>query len=267
MKCAVMSDVHANPAALARAVDDARSCGVEAYVCLGDIVGYGPSPDEAITLSREVFGNRVVVGNHDSALLYEMSMGSFSRRAQKSISAQRCMVGAKNLAWLEACPDMIREGSALFVHGDVHRDGDSLKAGFGYVFRPEDVKRVISAVDGTGVNIVFVGHTHEPAMWRLGDAGGIEMVAEDRMSVEAPDRCVVNVGTVGCPRSVPFASSARVDATGDGAVCVELRKLPFDYSGYRASLLAANADVPIWLEDLVSRQGANLDIQNERVML
>ena len=48
MKYAVMSDVHANPTALAKALDDARSCGVDTYVCLGDIVGYGPSPDEAI---------------------------------------------------------------------------------------------------------------------------------------------------------------------------------------------------------------------------
>ena len=118
MKYAVMSDVHANPLALAKAVDDAQACGVDAYVCLGDIVGYGPSPDEAITLLRKVFGNRVAVGNHDAALLREMSMDSFSCRAQKSIIAQRCMVGAENLDWLGACPSLLREGTMLFVHGD-----------------------------------------------------------------------------------------------------------------------------------------------------
>ena len=100
MKYAVMSDVHANPTALAKALDDARSCGVDTYVCLGDIVGYGPSPDAAITLSREAFGNLVVVGNHDAALLREMSMDSFSRRAQKSIAAQRLMISDENLGWL-----------------------------------------------------------------------------------------------------------------------------------------------------------------------
>ena len=254
MKYAVMSDVHANPAALAKALDDARSCGVDAYVCLGDIVGYGPSPDAAITLSREAFGNRVVVGNHDAALLREMSMDSFSRRAQKSIAAQRCMVGDENLGWLAERPSLIREGSLLFVHGDVHRDGDALKAGFGYVFRPEDVKSVLSAVDGTGVNIVFVGHTHEPVAWRQNDDGGIEMTEDYKMSIGASGKYVINVGTVGCPRSVPFASYVVVDAKEDGSVDVELRKLTFDYLGYRDSLLAANADVPIWLEDFVTRK-------------
>ena len=254
MKYAVMSDVHANPAALAKALDDARSCGVDAYVCLGDIVGYGPSPDAAITLSREAFGNRVVVGNHDAVLLREMSMDSFSRRAQKSIAAQRCMVGDENLGWLAERPSLIREGSLLFVHGDVHRDGDALKAGFGYVFRPEDVKSVLSAVDGTGVNIVFVGHTHEPVAWRQNDDGGIEMTEDYKMSIGASGKYVINVGTVGCPRSVPFASYVVVDAKEDGSVDVELRKLAFDYHGYRDSLLAANADVPIWLEDFVTRK-------------
>ena len=257
MKYAVMSDVHANPTALAKALDDARSCGVDAYVCLGDIVGYGPSPDAAITLSREAFGNLVVVGNHDAALLREMSMDSFSRRAQKSISAQRLMISDENLGWLAERPSLIREGSLLFVHGDVHRDGDALKAGFGYVFRPEDVKSVLSAVDGTGVNIVFVGHTHEPVAWRQNDDGGIEMTEDYKMSIGASGKYVINVGTVGCPRSVPFASYVVVDAKEDGSVDVELRKLTFDYLGYRDSLLAANADVPIWLEDLVSRLGCS----------
>lgn len=253
MKYAVMSDVHANPDALAKAVDDARTCGAETFVCLGDIVGYGPSPDEAITLSREVFGNRIVVGNHDAALLREMSMDSFSRRAQKSIAAQRCMLGYENLAWLAKRPFLIREGSLIFAHGNVHRDGDALNAGFGYVFRPEDVKHVLSAVDGTGANIVFVGHTHEPALWRQNDEGSIVMVEDDKISIGASDKYVINVGTVGCPRSVPFASYALVDAKEDDTVAVELRKLSFNYLGYRDSLLAANADVPIWLEDHVSR--------------
>ena len=172
MRYAVMSDVHANPKALAKAFVDARANGADVFVCLGDIVGYGPSPDDAIDTARKVFDNRVVMGNHDAALLREMmAIDSFSRRAQKSIVAQRCMVGEENLAWLGSCPMLIREGSFLFVHGDVCRDGDSLKAGFGYVFRPEDVKRVLSAVEGMGVNIVFVGHTHEPTIWRLKDDG------------------------------------------------------------------------------------------------
>ena len=248
-----MSDVHANPVALAKALNDARSCGVDAYVCLGDIVGYGPYPNEAVTLSREVFGERVILGNHDAAIVREMSMDSFSRRAQKSILAQRYMVDESNLDWLAALPHFIRERNLLFVHGDASLDAGSIKAGFGYVFRPEDVDRVLSAVSGLGVNIVFVGHTHEPMIWRQNGDGSVELLDENRIIVSPSDHYAVNVGTVGCPRSVPYASYAIVEVNDDGKVDVELRKLSFNYSAYRDSLLGANVDVPIWLEDMLSK--------------
>ena len=251
-----MSDVHASPTALARAVDDAEMNGVDGFICLGDIVGYGPSPNEAITLSREVFAEKVVLGNHDAAIVREMSMDSFSRRAQKSILAQRYMVDESNLDWLAACSQFIKDKNLLFVHGDVCMEGDELKAGFGYVFRPEDVNRVLSAVSGFGVNIVFVGHTHEPMIWRQNGDGSVELLDENRIIVSSSDHYAVNVGTVGCPRSVPYASYAIVEVKENGNVDIELRKFSFDYSAYRDSLLAANADVPIWLEDMLSNPQA-----------
>ena len=252
-----MSDIHANPTALARAVDDARKNGVDDFVCLGDFVGYGPSPNDAINLSRKVFGDRVVLGNHDAAMLKEMSIDSFSRRVQKSISAQRCMVNEANLEWLASCSQFVREENLLFVHGDIMVEGDELKAGFGYVFRPEDVSRVLSAVSDFGINIVFVGHTHEPMIWEMNGEGVVELLNENRIIASSSERFIVNVGTVGCPRSVPYASYAIVDIKEDGSVDIALRKLPFDYSAYRDSLLGAGADVPIWLEDRLSAPGSD----------
>ena len=46
MKYAIISDVHANPAALEKVLADAEQCGVEQVVCAGDMVGYGPYPSE-----------------------------------------------------------------------------------------------------------------------------------------------------------------------------------------------------------------------------
>ena len=63
---AVISDVHANPWALQRALDDARAQGAEKFVCLGDVVGYGPDAVGAAKLARKAF-DVVVLGNHDAA--------------------------------------------------------------------------------------------------------------------------------------------------------------------------------------------------------
>ena len=53
MKYAVISDVHANLAALQAVLADARARGAEKVVCLGDVVGYGPLPAEAVALVRK----------------------------------------------------------------------------------------------------------------------------------------------------------------------------------------------------------------------
>ena len=44
MKYAIISDVHANPAAFERVLADAKLYGADKVVCAGDVVGYGPDP-------------------------------------------------------------------------------------------------------------------------------------------------------------------------------------------------------------------------------
>ena len=68
MKYAIMSDVHANPAALEKALKDSRAVGCEKFILLGDITGYGYDPKRALELVRENF-DVVLMGNHDSACL------------------------------------------------------------------------------------------------------------------------------------------------------------------------------------------------------
>ena len=64
---AIISDIHANLAALERVLADAERCGVEKVVCAGDVVGYGPDPAGAIRILRER-DIPTVMGNHDAAV-------------------------------------------------------------------------------------------------------------------------------------------------------------------------------------------------------
>lgn len=250
MRFAVMSDIHANPVGLERAFEDAKRHNAEAFVCLGDYVGYGPDPEGAIQLSRKIFGEQAVMGNHDAALLHELSTDSFSGRARKSIDRQRSLISEESAKWLSRRPPLWLEEPMLGVHGDIRQDGDKMVAGFGYVFRPEDVERVLMIMDLIHSRVTFLGHTHEPMIWCRRDDGPVELLDVECAEIEPKDRFVVNVGTVGCPRSVPYASYAIVETRNSYPVAIELHKLDFDYVEYRDSLLAANADVPIWLEDV-----------------
>ena len=71
MKYAIISDVHADPAALEKVLVDAERCGAEKVVCAGDVVGYGPDPTGAIRILRER-GIPTVMGNHAAAVSVAM---------------------------------------------------------------------------------------------------------------------------------------------------------------------------------------------------
>src|SRR3954468_2989878 len=66
MRIGLLSDVHANLFALRSAISRLRAEGVDAWVCAGDLVGYGPHPNECVETIAEL-GATCVVGNHDSA--------------------------------------------------------------------------------------------------------------------------------------------------------------------------------------------------------
>ena len=257
MRFAIMSDIHAYPPGLTRAFEDAKQHKAEAFICLGDYVGYGPDPEGAIKLSHRIFGEQTVMGNHDAALVRQFPAWSFSSRAQKSIDRQREIISKENWKWLKSRRSLVFEEPLLGLHGDIRMEDGRLVPGFGYVFRPEDADRVFAAVSCIPVRVICVGHTHEPAIWRSQTGGPAELLDTDRVEVGPMERYLVNVGSVGCPRSVPYASYAIVEMeSGSHRVVIELHKLDFDYRAYRDALLAAQADVPIWLEDMCNQKGS-----------
>ena len=70
MKIAILSDIHANLEALQRALEYLNENKVDKIYCLGDVVGYGPNPNECVDLVRDNC-EVILMGNHDYAVLYE----------------------------------------------------------------------------------------------------------------------------------------------------------------------------------------------------
>ena len=76
MRYAIISDIHANLEALERVLADAKSCGAERIICLGDVVGYGPRPAETLARVRSACA-AIVAGNHDDAVSGRMDASDF----------------------------------------------------------------------------------------------------------------------------------------------------------------------------------------------
>src|SRR5258708_30705776 len=98
----VFTDVHANIVALEAVLDFFARQKVDGYICCGDIVGYGPSPNEVIERIAGLKPLRAVVGNHDLAVLGKMDLKWFNDYAQTATLWTQNQLTAKSRKFLES---------------------------------------------------------------------------------------------------------------------------------------------------------------------
>ena len=117
MRVLILSDIHANLAALEAVIADAARYGYDAVWCLGDIVGYGPEPDQAVALVRAL--NPIsVVGNHDWAVLGRMEVKDFNPEASRAVLWTRDQLSPESMAWLGELPSQpLLWGDFTLTHG------------------------------------------------------------------------------------------------------------------------------------------------------
>jgi predicted phosphodiesterase len=197
VKRAIISDIHANLAALEAVLDDLRSQEVDEVFCLGDVVGYGPHPRECIDLVMQA--DLCVLGNHDQAALFDPD--GFSSGAEKAIFWTRRQIesdqDADNLArWNFLCelPRVHRTGDFMFVHGSARSPLHE------YVF-PEDIynAKKIERIFGLIQRYCFQGHTHAPGIFTE-DFRFFRPDQIDYRHTLDGNKVMVNVGSVGQPR-------------------------------------------------------------------
>src|SRR6266478_699656 len=128
MRILVLSDLHANVTAL-DAVLEAAQGRWEQSVCLGDVVGYGPDPNEVTARLRKL-GTQTIRGNHDKAVAGVMPTDDFNLVAKAAVDWTRAQLTPEHLSWLAALPPgpLATDGIVL-VHG-AFQDEDE------YVFTP-----------------------------------------------------------------------------------------------------------------------------------
>ena len=152
---AILSDIHANLAALEAVLDDARSRGCKKFICLGDVVGYNAEPEECCQVLMQN-GIPNILGNHDSYITTGQNC-TRSRVVASIIDDHRSRLSPESIAWLGGSLPFIRDADVLMVHGG-----------------PEDpldqyVREVDAAIFPDGVNVLFVGHTHVQFSHRFGE--------------------------------------------------------------------------------------------------
>jgi diadenosine tetraphosphatase ApaH/serine/threonine PP2A family protein phosphatase len=189
---AVISDVHGNLEALETVLADIRQAGAQELLCLGDLVGYGASPNECIERLRPLVA-AAVVGNHDVAVCGRMRLGSFSSQAAEAARWTGAALTPANLAYLESLPFEVRYADALLVHAS-----PAEPRAWHYVLTPEEAR---TEFDAFIEPLCLIGHSHYPGAYRQSrDGGAIVYSREAEIRLDPDTRYLVNVPSVGQPR-------------------------------------------------------------------
>lgn len=191
MRILVISDIHANLTALEAVLQDAGE--IDSVWCLGDLVGYGPDPNECIYRIRELPGLVCLLGNHDAAVIGRIDIDSFNSEAQKVVTWTRDVLIPENLEYLRQLPDRLVIDSVTLVHGSPRQPI------WEYLL---DTKTATQNFDCFDTPYCFVGHSHLPSIFHLGDGKRYAklIIPEAQLILELSPRAILNPGSVGQPR-------------------------------------------------------------------
>ncbi len=232
MRYAILSDIHANRQALNAVLADVREIGYDQIICLGDLVGYGPSPAAVLEKAHSSIHN-FVMGNHDAVLSGKLSPDAFNDSARKVIEWTAQKVGPKAAEFLGGFPYILEGDDFCCAHSDfVHPNR------FAYMFEPSDAEKSWSA---RKEKLLFVGHTHVPAIFVIGSSGTTHLISPVDFQLEEGKRYIVNPGSVGQPRDGDARASYCVLDTIKNTVY--FRRVPFDVEAYKEDL--ATSGIPV----------------------
>ena len=193
MRLALISAVHSNLEALLAVREELRHLRVDRVCCLGDVVGYGASPNECTAAVRELC-EVTILGNHDAAVAGRMEYGFYYEAARHALDWTAARIDPAQRTWLAGLPFVHREGDA---YGLCH--GSPLEPeAYEYVYEPEHAEALIPLAAALP-EVTFVGHSHLCRGYAL--AGGeVHDVLAPRIPVKRGVRYLVSVGSVGQPR-------------------------------------------------------------------
>jgi len=236
MRYAIISDVHANEAALRAVLTDAADAHADKVICLGDVLGYGPDPVAALELVYRR-AHVCLAGNHDDAVANRFPVEDFTDFAADVVLRHRAALTREAVDWLRHLPYTCEFEGFACAHGDF-----SDPKHFNYILEPQDA---MPSWAERPEQLLFVGHSHKPGIFVLGASGTPHLLDGADFTLEDGKRYIVNPGSVGYPRSGACRSSYCI--YDDQSRTVFFRTLPFDLDSYAAKMHGQGLNEAPWM--------------------
>lgn len=208
MRIAVVSDIHSNLVAFETVLDAIGE--VDQLWCLGDIVGYGPRPNECVARLAAA-KHLAVAGNHDHAAIGKIGVEDFNTFAALAAQWTTESLTDPTRAYLATLPTVQTSGEFTMVHGSPRAPI------WEYVLNVASATASFEHFTGP---FCLVGHTHVPSIFARSPGGEVQVhriVGEAELSLKRPGwRFILNPGSVGQPRDDDPRSSCLLIDTDRG---------------------------------------------------
>jgi len=197
MRYVIFADVHSNLEALSVILEYYAKEKVDKYFCCGDLVGYGPNPNECIEKIRhlEVTTSAVVIaGNHDLASVGLKEISWFNEYAQAAILWTGKKLTAENINYLKSLPQIYQDENLTLVHGSPRDPIDE------YLL---NLKQARENLNFFSTEVCFIGHSHTPFFYQKnleGEEFYGNFLQKNPVSLTTRMKTIINVGSVGQPR-------------------------------------------------------------------
>ena len=191
MRTLVISDVHANLNAFQAVLAAAGT--VDQVWFLGDIVGYGPDPNECVELLQTLPNLTALMGNHDAALMDYISIDRFNQEAADAVLVQRGLVTDETRDYLETLCFKIELDQVTLAHGSPRNPI------WEYILSPHSAAANFAAFD---TSACLIGHSHIPLIFVQEEDGAVTtLLPEHGDRWLAKGKFIHNPGSVGQPRN------------------------------------------------------------------
>jgi len=190
MRYGIFSDVHSNLEAFSAILQCYQNEKIDQFIFLGDIVGYGASPNEAIARLKAL-NSVCLAGNHDWAVADRINGDSFNAYARQALDWTRVIVDNESKHFLSTLRLFYEADSFICAHGSLEKPET-----FRYLLSIKDARENFRILKK---QILFVGHTHQMRVY-IRASGAIAYDTDMVIRLNSDTQYIVNVGSVGQPR-------------------------------------------------------------------
>lgn len=234
MRLGIFSDVHANIEALSAVMQAYATESIDEFYCLGDVVGYGASPNQCADIVRNT-ARVTILGNHDAAVAGRMDYSYYYEAARQALDLHANLLTPDNMSWLKSLPykHVLEQHRVHLCHGSPLRLEE-----FEYIFAPEQARECLDIYDELG-DLTLIGHSHLCKVFEL-RRGSVHELPARRFTLKPDAKYIVSVGSVGQPRDYDNRASYTVYDTATRTF--DFKRVEYDIESAAGKIFASRLE-------------------------